>query len=155
MDIRASVLLLVFGAVLLIMGTLISGTVYGSINKQVEVTDEAINITAGAVNYLQYTPVVEGSETITNSDGSYTLVKDTDYTIDYETGKVTISSDFNNTAYGYDGLADYKYYTVKSSEARAAMEEVHTNVANGFKLAGIGLIIVAAGFIIKTLMAAF
>ena len=154
MDIRASVLLLVFGAVLLIMGTLISGTVYGSINKQVEVVNESINITQGAVNYLQYTPVVEGSEAIYNSDKSVQLVRDQNYTIDYETGKVEITN-VNNTAVGNDGLADYKYYTVKSAEARAAMEEVHTNVANGFKLAGIGLIIVAAGFIIKTLMAAF
>jgi len=41
------------------------------------------------------------------------------------------------------------------TESQQAIQDVQSHVTSGFKLAGIGLIVVGAAFIIKTLLGAF
>jgi hypothetical protein len=80
-------------------------------NTQPASDDEAVIITSGA-GQLEHYPIVQYSEVLT--DGVSTIyVRDTDYTIDYETGEITSITIADGTIY-----ADYVYaaYVFKEGE---------------------------------------
>jgi len=63
------------------------GSIYFKKDAIPQATDWILTFTSGTAQ--AYAPIVESSEALKTSDGLTTYVKDTDYTIDYETGVIT------------------------------------------------------------------
>jgi len=149
MDVRTAAILLVVGAVLLIIGLFVEATIYTSIAGTATVTDETVsNISTGAVTQLTHTDVVSGTVNLTNSTG--TEIPSANYTLTLSTGVLTMGT--NDDAWGTSGLIDYDYEKVSDDTARASIQNVQGNVASAFELAGVGLIVLAAAFILTSLM---
>jgi hypothetical protein len=89
------------------------------------VTDESFTSSSDVAVQLDHSAIVQFSEVVTTTAGTTTYIKDTDYTMDYEDGYITVLS----TGSMADATAFYIDYQYKSDDkpSKFAVEYDSTN----------------------------
>lgn len=109
--------------------------------------------TAANVRYMSCVPVIAGSYTIYNSTTPYslqnTLTENTQFSLNLKTGRIANTSDNHHQAYW---RATFDCGQLSTASARSAATGITSNTFNGFTLAAIVVIVVAASAILKSLV---
>ena len=104
--------------------------------------------------YTTYNPLKSGSESvvIVNTTSGATVDASPSYTVDYDTGKITISSTTATLGTDTHVYANYTYY---SGEGFSTIRQIGTNTTKGFQLGSILPIVLFAGLIITGIVIGF
>lgn len=149
MDLRTTVVLLVVGSVMLIVGLFLEASIYSTLSGTNAVVNESVTLTNGTTDNLTYVPIESGSVYLRNASAD--LVGAGNYSLDLTTGYFIYTLVSNDTIIGTDGYFTYNYYKIADTTTRNNIDELQNNAANAFKLGGVGLIVVAAALIISSL----
>jgi len=142
-----TVMTVVIVAIALIIGAYVFGAVADTTPRNVEhqVTDESFDATANAWVALNHSYIISSSENITNSTG--TVLTDSQYKMNYTDGSINVTDSAvidNPMEISYD----YKTHM-------AGFSSVVSNFGSAITLLAVGLIVLAAAFILGILINRF
>lgn len=92
----------------------------------------ATNNTADTLANAEGNDIVTSSDTITNGSGAVTLTRNSNYTIDYDTGVVTWTNVNNTNYFGTNALVTYQYRDeafVSDATSRTILDQLPILVA--------------------------